>query len=126
MRRFEDIYKRGIYRSRRGAILGVCRGLAEYFDFSIFWFRAIAVMLLFLSGLWPITILYIIAALCMKPEPIIPLQTVDEKEFYDSYLYSRQGVAQRLKRKYEDIERRIRRMEHIVTEREFDWEHRMD
>lgn len=126
MNRFERIFNRGLYRSRSGVILGVCRGIAEYFDFSVFWVRAIAVILLFLSGLWPIAALYFIAALCMKPEPAIPIQTNEEQEFYDSYLYSRRGAAHRLKRRYDNLERRIQRMEHIVTERDFDWEYRMN
>jgi phage shock protein C len=99
--------------------------LAEYFDFSVFWARAIAVAALLLTGLWPVVVLYLIAALLMKPEPVIPIQTDAEREFYDSYTYSRHGAAQRLKRRYENLERRIRRMEHRVTAREFDWNKRM-
>ena len=30
---------RGMYRSRSGVVSGVCRGLAEYYDFSVFWLR---------------------------------------------------------------------------------------
>ncbi|MCJ7776670.1 MAG: PspC domain-containing protein, partial [Desulfobulbaceae bacterium] len=41
MRRFEKILHGGLYRSRNGIILGVCRGVAEYFDFSVFWARTI-------------------------------------------------------------------------------------
>ncbi|UCF91824.1 MAG: envelope stress response membrane protein PspC [Desulfobacterales bacterium] len=125
MRRFERIFRGGLYRSRNGVILGVCRGLAEYFDFSVFWARAIAIVLLLVSGVWPAAGLYLIAALLMKPEPVIPIHTDEEREFYDSYTHSRHGAAQRLKRRYEHLERRIRRMEHIVTTREFDWENRL-
>jgi phage shock protein C len=120
-----QLHRGGIYRSRKGVIFGVCRGLADYFDFSVFWARAFAVAALLLTGFWPAIGLYLIAALLMKPEPVIPIQTDDEQEFYDSYTYSRHGAAQRLKRRYENLERRIRRMEHRVTTREFDWDKRM-
>ncbi len=106
-------------------ILGVCKGLAQYFDGSVFWFRFIAVIGLLCTGLWPLVIFYLAAALWMKPEPVIPVTTEDEEEIYDSYLRSRQRVAQRLIRRYDDLEKRIRRMEHIVTDREFDWEQRL-
>ena len=43
MKTHRDSDKAGLYRSRNGAILGVCRGLAEYFDFSVFWARAISI-----------------------------------------------------------------------------------
>jgi len=125
MRRFEGILRGGLYRSRNGVILGVCRGIAEYFDFSAFWVRAIAVGLLIFSGFWPVTILYFIAALLMKPEPAIPIDTDEEQEFYDSYVHSRKGAIDRLKRRYDNLERRIRRMEDTVTSREFNWDSKL-
>ncbi len=126
MRGFERILRGGVYRSRNGIILGVCRGIAEYFDFSIFWVRAIALILLFITGFWPITGLYFIAALLMKPEPVVPIQTEEEQEFYDSYTHSSRGAVDRLKRRYDNLEGRIQRMEHTVTTREFDWDHRLN
>ncbi len=126
MRRVERILRGGVYRSRNGIILGVCRGIAEYFDFSIFWVRAIALILLFITGFWPITGLYFIAALLMKPEPVVPIQTEEEQEFYDSYTHSSRGAVDRLKRRYDNLEGRIQRMEHTVTTREFDWDHRLN
>ena len=125
MKRFDKILRDGLHRSRNGMILGVCRGIAEYFDFSVFWVRAIAVIFLFISGLWPITGLYFLAALLMKPEPVIPIETDEEQEFYDSYIYSRKGAVDRVKRRFDNLDRRIQRMEHHVTSREFDWEHRL-
>jgi len=126
MRRFEKILRGGLYRSRNGLVLGVCRGIAEYFDFSVFWARAIVLVLLFFSGLWPIMALYFIAALLMKPEPVISIESDDQKEFYNSYINSRKGAIDRLKRRYENLERRIQRMEHTVTTKEFDWDRRLN
>ncbi len=126
MRRFDGILRGGLYRSRNGVILGVCRGIAEYFDFSAFWGRAIAAGLLIFSGFWPVTILYFIAALLMKPQPAIPIDTDEEQEFYDSYVHSRKGAIDRLKRRYDNLERRIRRMEDTVTSREFNWDNKLN
>jgi len=126
MRRFEKILHGGLYRSRNGIILGVCKGIAEYFDFSVFWARTIVFILFLFSGFWPIAVLYFIAALLMKPEPVIPIQTEDQQEFYDSYVYSRKGATDRLKRRYDNLDRRIQRMEHTVTAREFDWDQRLN
>jgi phage shock protein C len=126
MERLEKTLRGGFYRSRSGVILGVCRGIADHFDFSLLWTRAIALIFLFISGLWPAVVLYFIAALLMKPEPVIPIHTEAEQEFYDSYTHSRHGAAQRLKQRYEKLEHRIQRMEDIVTSREFDWENRLN
>ena len=126
MNKLETILRGGLYRYRRGVILGVCKGIANYFDFSVFWARAVAIALLVFTDFWPIAALYFIAALLMKPEPVLPLHTEEEQEFYDSYVHSPKGAADRLKRRYEGLERRIGRMEHSVTSREYDWEQRLD
>src|SRR5262245_6403383 len=114
------------YRSRSGMILGVCKGLAEYFDFSLFGMRVLASLLLIFSGVWPIVILYFLAALLMKPEPVLPLKTEEEQEFYNSYASSRRMALHRLKRTYDNLDRRIQRMESIVTSREYDWDRRLN
>ena len=119
-------HRNGIYRSRNGIILGVCKGLAEHFDFSVFWTRIIGLIFLFVAGILPAIGLYLLAALLMKPEPVIPVMNSAEKEFYDSYTYSRQGAIDRLRRKFENLQRRIQRMEHIVTSTEYDWENRLN
>ena len=117
--------RNGIYRSRSGIILGVCKGLADYFDFSVFWTRIIALIALFVAGFLPAIGLYLLAALLMKPEPVIPIKDPGEKEFYDSYATSRHGAVERLRRRYQNLQRRIQRMEHIVTSAEYDWENRL-
>jgi len=126
MKNYDRLSRGGIYRSRNGAIFGVCRGMAEHFDFSVFWARAIAVIFLLFSGVWPAIGLYLIAALLMKPAPVIPINNEAEQEFYDSYTSSRHLAALRIKKRYENLENRIRRMEHIVTTREFDWDEKLN
>ena len=124
--RFAGIFHGGFYRSRHGVILGVCRGIAEYFDFSVLWVRLITLILFLFTGFWPTAVIYFIAAFLMKPEPVIPIDSTDEQEFYDSYVHSREMAADRIKRRYENLERRIQRLEHTVTEPEFNWETRLN
>jgi len=124
--RFDELSQRGLYRSRNGAILGVCRGIAEYFDVSVFWVRFITIILLIFTWFWPTVVIYFAAAFLMKPEPIIPLDNMGEREFYDSYVRSREMATDRIRRRYENLERRIQRLEHSVTRPEFDWEKRLN
>ncbi len=126
MRGLGSVFHKGLYRSRNGLILGVCRGVAEYFDFSVFWTRAITFIIFLFSGFWPVIVLYFVAALVMKPEPVIPIQDEEQQEFYDSYVHSRSSAADRIKRRYKNLERRIQRMEDLVTTREFDWDSRLN
>jgi phage shock protein C len=114
----------GIYRSRSGVFLGVCKGIAEYFDFSVFWVRMVLVIVFIFSGFWPVIGVYLVAAFFMKPKPVKPIESEEEREFYDSYVHSPKTAAQRLRKKFEELERRIRGMEDKVTGREYEWERR--
>jgi phage shock protein C len=126
MGRFQQIIDGGLYRARDGFILGVCKGIAEFYDFALFWVRAVFVVLFVFTGFWPICVIYFVAAILMKPKPVIPLETEDDREFYESYTHSRKAAANRLKRRYDNLERRIRRMEDRVTSQEFDFEQKLN
>ncbi len=116
----------GPYRARNGMVFGVCKGLADHLDASVFWLRVIVVVLSVFTGLWPLPILYLVAALVMKPEPVVPFETEAEEEFYTSFTSSRAMALHRLKRTFDRLDRRIRRMEGIVTDKEYDWDRRFN
>lgn len=122
-RPFEE--RRRLYRARDGMVLGVCKGLARHFDLSLGLLRAIVVILFLITGIWPVGLLYLIAAMVMKMEPVVPIRSTGEQEFYDSYSSSRTGALDRIKRTFESLDRRLRRMEDVVTSRDFQWERRM-
>ena len=126
MNRFSTNSRRGLYRSRNGIILGVCRGIADYFDFSVFWIRAIAVALFIFTGFWPIVGVYILAALLMKPDPAKTAETESRRRSCCGHRNRSNDTAERLKRKWRRLEKRIRRMEDKVTSREFDWNRRFN
>ena len=124
MRSYRHSNGRKLYRSRKGVIFGVCRGVADYFDFSVFWIRAIVIGVFICTGFWPIIGIYILSALLMKPEPAIRLRGGSKPAQNRAYAYTRQETAERLKRKWRHLEERIRRMEDKVTSREYDWNNR--
>lgn len=115
-----------LYRSRDGMIFGVCKGIADYLGFSVFWTRVLAVAGALFTGLWPTIGLYIVAALVMKLEPVLPLESVEDEEFYQSYSASRSMALHRLKKTYDNLDRRIQRIESTVTTREYDWDERLN
>ena len=126
MRRRYCDHQTTLYRSRDGLILGVCKGIAEHLEFPVFWLRVITLFLFFFSGFVPIVVLYLLAAILMKPEPVIPFEDDYDQEFYHSYVSSRPMALHRLKRTFDSLDRRIRRMEDIVTAKDYDWEHRLN
>lgn len=69
---YDDAYGReGLYRSRHGMVAGVCAGIAEHFDFSVFWTRVIVGSVILCSGFWPGVVVYGVAALVMKRDPYV-------------------------------------------------------
>jgi len=120
-----DKLSKGLYRSRKGWVLGVCRGLAEYLDFSLFWTRVLVVTILLFTGLWPIVAVYLVAAILMKPEPVIPFESDRDQEFYESYVSARNIALRRLRNTFDSLNRRIQRLEDKVTSKDFEWEQKL-
>lgn len=116
-------YNRGrhaLYRSRRGLLFGVCRGLAEYFDISVFWTRVLALAALVFTGFWPVGVIYLLAALVMKrePGPWTPP--------YREYWYNAHSEAARACRRAADsLDARLSRMERAASEHMRDWDARL-
>ena len=124
MRRYSPITGRKLYRSRDGVIFGVCRGVADYFDFSVFWIRVIMIGIFIATGFFPIIVIYILAALLMKAEPVMEFGGDAGHTGRKAYAYTGHDTAEALKRKWRHLEDRIRRMEDKVTSREYDWNNR--
>lgn len=124
--RWNEAGARGFYRSRRGLLLGVCQGLADAFAISVFWVRVLVFFGILFTGVWPGLALYVLAALLMKPAPVLDAQSEGEREFYHSYAASRTLGLSRLKAQFERLDRRIRRMEDVVTSRDFSWRRRFE
>ncbi|WP_029897391.1 PspC domain-containing protein [Desulfohalovibrio reitneri] len=116
----------GLYRSRHGRFLGVLKGLAEYFGVSAFWMRVIFVVIALASGVWPAVGAYLIAALLLKPAPAVQPRDEGERDFYDTYAASPRAAMQRLKRKFDSLDRRLRRLEDVATSREYDFDRRLN
>lgn len=103
----------GLYRSRRGWIFGVCRGLADYFNLSVFGIRAVALLALVLTGFWPVGALYLLAALLMRLEPR-SAEMNEEKERPNN-----------LRTRFESLDERLQHLETVVTGRAWDWDARL-
>ncbi|MDR1487189.1 MAG: PspC domain-containing protein [Deltaproteobacteria bacterium] len=58
----------GPFRSRRGLILGVLRGLGEHFGISTFLLRAITIAIGVIFAFWPVILVYIASAIIMPRE----------------------------------------------------------
>lgn len=80
-RRISRLLKR-LYRDQEnGIVMGVCAGLADYFDWPVLAVRAVTVAALFFL-LVPTAVVYIMAGLMLADRPLRYRGTVDEPNFW--------------------------------------------
>lgn len=107
--------KRTIYRSREDKVLcGVCGGIAEHFDFAAWGVRCIFALLILTT--FPIgLIVYIVMGCAMKQEPARHYRNEDERDFWDTYRSSRTDALRKVERTFDKLDKRLQRMESVVT-----------
>ena len=146
-------FRRRLYRSSNGKLLGVFSGIAESLGWGVCKTRWIGVAILAMlagevgaNGLWVTAMVggffYMLAALLMQPprpagmgasgteadEDLIPPPLAARRWSSfgnESPVAPRVDLAQ-LDRQLDSLNRRIQRMETIVTDRQYDWDRRMD
>jgi phage shock protein C len=106
-------------------VFGVLAGFAGAFDLNVFWLRVIYVVLTLATGLWPGLLLYILAAVLLKPAPARRPASPAEEGFYEDYARDPDHAIQRARRKFDSVETRIRRLEHLVTSRDYAFDQRL-
>lgn len=73
---------RGFYKdSERGVIMGVCAGIANYFDLNKTGVRIVAVLCL-LFAFWPVVIAYFVAGFMLRDRPLCYCGRDDERGFW--------------------------------------------
>lgn len=116
---------RTLFRSRHGLIFGVCRGLADYSVLPVFWIRLAVILLVCLTAFFPVAFIYLLAAIFLRPEPVIRPETPEAWAFYHTYAQDRLAAINALRQKFEALERRTQRMESLVASKEAVWEERL-
>ncbi len=111
----------GPWRADDGLILGVAKGLADYFGWSVTLVRVLLVLVSVFVFFWPTIIAYIVAAIIMGPAPKEKLDSEEQKEIWPHTQLDPQGGIDRLARRAAEAERRLRRLEDYVTSRDFQW-----
>lgn len=115
------VYERPtLYRSRRGLLFGVCRGVAERFDLSVFWTRVVTLVAFVVTGFWPVGAGYLLAALLLKREPG-PWEPAYRKYAVDA----QRGTARACRRAADTLDARLDRVEAAAARDMDDWDARL-
>ena len=118
-----EIRTRRWTRSPRGCILGVATGLAEWRGLPINLTRLLVLLLVCCTSFVPGLIIYLVVAL------LLPEQTDDDiiREGYHRYSYytsyrRREKEDDDLKRRYENLKRKVEGMENDLFDKEKEWD----
>ena len=118
-----EIRTRRWTRSPRGCVLGVATGLAEWRGLPINLTRLLVLLLVCCTSFVPGLIIYLVVAL------LLPEQTDDDiiregsnrYSYYTSYR-KREKEDDDLKRRYENLKRKVEGMENDLFDKEKEWD----
>jgi phage shock protein C len=109
-----------LYRdSEHRWIAGVCAGIADYLGVDPVIVRVVTVLgLIFFSA--PTLITYAVLALVLKPRPPVLYASPAEEEFWRGVATAPADTPGMLREKFRGLEKRLGRMEALVTSGEFE------
>lgn len=112
-----------LYRSHKDVVFfGVCGGIAEHFDIAPWGVRVGVILLTMLGGFPWIPIAYVIMGMTMKQAPEERFENYEQEEFWNVYQSSRAEALRKVHRAYQMLDKRLQRMESIVTAPSFELE----
>jgi phage shock protein C len=103
-----------LYRSDHGLFFGVCGGIAEHFDLPV-WAVRLLYLLLSVPFLPFMVVLYIVLGLTLKKRPLTFGGTGLGEGMWAECGGSRAEALRLLKQRFEALDKRLQRMESIVT-----------
>ncbi len=109
-----------VYRdTERGWIFGVCAGIADYVGVEPLPVR-LAALLCLVFFFVPVLVAYAVFAIVLKPRPPALFASEREEAFWRGVRTGPGEVLHGLNTRLRGVDRRIRRMETLVTSNEFD------
>ena len=109
-----------LYRDReRGILAGVCAGIADYIGVEPIVVRLVA-MLALIFFFPPTVVVYVLLAIALGPKPPALYESREEEAFWRGVSTAPGDTLQSLKRKFGDLEDRLRNMESQIASGDFE------
>ena len=105
---------RRLHRSDDAILFGVCGGMAEYYDLPAWGVRLIWVLLIFPFFLFMV-LSYLILGMILKKRPFQAYGERANRPSWEGARLSRGEALERLGRRMETLDKRLQRMESIIT-----------
>ena len=103
---------------RKAKLMGVCAGIADYFDTNVTVVRILTFLGILFSGFWLI-VAYVIMGFALDNKPEDLYEDEQEEEFWKQTRKAPEYSAAELRRRFREIERRTSEMEAYMTSKRF-------
>ena len=108
-----------LYRDpENGKVAGVCAGIADYFTWDVTVVRIVTVIAAISFTLLTLC-LYICGALFLQPKPRDLYEDMEEEAYWRQYRKSPRNTMDATKRRFRDLEKKLRKMEAYMTSNKF-------
>lgn len=104
---------------RHGRCMGVCAGMADYFDVRPGVMRLLTIVGALMTGIWPVAIAYVFLGFYLDRKPKELYERPEEDAFWRQARNRPDYTAVDLRRRFRDIEQRTRNLEAYVTSKRF-------
>ena len=109
-----------LYRdTQNGKVAGVCAGIADYFSWDVTVVRILTVIAGLSFTLLTVCV-YACGAIFLQPKPTNLYQTEEEEAYWRQYRKSPRNTMDATKRRFLDLEKKLRKLEAYMTSRKFD------
>lgn len=104
---------------RNGRIMGVCAGIADYFDIRPGIIRLLAIIALFMSGFFGALCVYFLLGFILSPKPEEIYEKPEEDQFWREARTRPEHTSVDLRARFSSIDKRIQGLEAFVTSKQF-------
>lgn len=109
-----------LYKNTKdGRFMGVCAGVADYFDIRPGVIRLLAVIAFFMTGIFPTLIIYLLLGFILENKPAVIVEDPEEDKFWQKARTKPAYTKVDMQSRYSDIEKRTRNLEAYLTSKQF-------
>jgi phage shock protein C len=102
-----------------GRFMGVCAGVADYFDIRPGIIRLLTIIAFFMTGAFPTLVTYMILGFVLEEKPEEIIKDPEEEKFWTKARTKPAYTKVEMQSRFDDIEKRTRVMEAYLTSKQF-------
>lgn len=104
---------------QEGRIMGVCAGVADYFDVRPGIVRLLAILGLLMTGFFPTFFIYVLLGFILETKPTEIMSNPEEDKFWQKARTKPSYTKVDMQARFHNIEKRAQRLEAYMTSKQF-------